>query len=539
MNNTPINIKSLHINAAKALGEKNYDKGKILLEKILLINPNIFEVNFNLAMINLQLDNLDSSIKYFEKAKELNPNISRVYFNLGLVFEKKRKENLAIINYQKAIELDPNNFFAFYNLGSLYKDIYKMKKGEEYLKKSLDLKPDFTNAFINLFDLYDRSNQLKKYEELLEKAKKALNEKELIGFYSGMHQYKKKNYKNAIEILENISLKENNSVQNIFKYGILAKSYDHIKEYDKAFYFFKKNNNLVGNHYGKKINEKNFISYVNQRIEFFKDLKISRWKNYSIKNDHKDPIFLIGFPRSGTTLLDTILRTNNSVEVIEEKPILKNFLIKLEKKTKNDFNQLDNLEEEYITEMQNFYFQERKKYLQNKNTKFVIDKLPLNIIHIGEIIRFFPNAKFVFALRHPYDSVLSCFMQQFSLNPAMKNFLDIQSSSILYDLVMKLWKIYKKNFLINFHIIKYEEVVKNFEKTTKDAFNYLGLDWTDSTKNFHLTAQNRIDISTPSYNQVTSPLYLKSISRWKNYEKHFKETKKYLDKWVNEFDYKI
>ena len=63
--------------------------------------------------------------------------------------------------------------------------------------------------------------------------------------------------------------------------------------------------------------------------------------------------------------------------------------------------------------------------------------------------------------------------------------------------------------------------------------------WTDSTKNFHLTAQNRIDISTPSYNQVTSPLYLKSISRWKNYEKHFKETKKYLDKWVNEFDYKI
>ena len=116
MNNIPINIKSLHINANKALKEKNYSQGKILLEKILLINPNIFEVNFNLAMVSLQLDDLDTSIKYFEKAKKLNPDASRVYFNLGLVFDKKKEINLAIINYQKVIELDPNNSYAFFNL---------------------------------------------------------------------------------------------------------------------------------------------------------------------------------------------------------------------------------------------------------------------------------------------------------------------------------------------------------------------------------------------------------------------------------------
>ena len=84
MNNTPINIKSLHINAMKALEEKNYTQGKILLEKILSINPNIFEINFNLAMINFEINDVDASIKYFEKAKKLNPDVSRVYFNLGL-----------------------------------------------------------------------------------------------------------------------------------------------------------------------------------------------------------------------------------------------------------------------------------------------------------------------------------------------------------------------------------------------------------------------------------------------------------------------
>ena len=104
---------------------------------------------------------------------------------------------------------------------------------------------------------------------------------------------------------------------------------------------------------------------------------------------------------------------------------------------------------------------------------------------------------------------------------------------------MKLWTIYREAFSINFHIIKYEDVVSNFEKTTKEVFKYLGLDWSDETEHFYLTAKNRIDISTPSYNQVTSPLYLKSISRWKNYEKHFKDAKEYLDKWVNQFEYKI
>ena len=130
-------------------------------------------------------------------------------------------------------------------------------------------------------------------------------------------------------------------------------------------------------------------------------------------------------------------------------------------------------------------------------------------------------------------------MQQFDLNPAMKNFLSLENSAILYDLVMRLWSIYKKIFKINLHIIKYEDVVIDFEKTTKEIFKYLDLDWSDDTKNFYLTAKNRIDISTPSYNQVTSPLYLKSLNRWKNYEKQFKDIKKYLDKWVKEFNYKI
>ena len=539
MNKTPFNTNSLFLKFSKAIKEKKYLEAKNLLEKILSINPNIFEANHNLAILSLQIGDIDNSILYFEKSKKLNPNFSQVYFNLALAYDKKGEVDQAIINFKKVAELDSKNSLALYNIGHLYVKKMEIDNAENYLQKSLELNPNFILAYHELFGLFDRSNQLEKYKDLLYKIKKSINDKSIVNFYLALYEYRKKNYQVTIEILKNLDLEEKYFHQIITKHGILAKSYDKIKKFDEAYYQYKTNNDLANKYYGKGIEEKNFLKYVNSRVDFFKDFNLNNWSILKERSKFSDPIFLIGFPRSGTTLLDTILRTNKSVEVIEEKPILKKFLINIEKKTNNDLSQLGNLDQEYIKKMQNFYFDERKKYQQNKNPKIVIDKMPLNIIHIGEILRFFPNAKFIFALRNPYDCVLSCFMQQFQLNPAMKNFLSINSSAKLYDLVMQLWTIYRKIFSINCHFVKYEDTVLNFEKTTKDIYEFLDIVWSEETKNFYKIGKDRLDISTPSYDQVTSPLYSKSVNRWKNYEKEFVGVKKLLDRWTNEFDYKI
>jgi len=538
MNNITLDVKSLLLNATQCLRENKFLEGKKILEQIQSINSNILEVNYNLAILNLRLGNLDEAIIFFTKAKKINPKSTEIYLNLGIAYDRKKEKKLAIQNFKKVIELEPNNAMAYCNLGTVYKDILNTSRAEENLKKSLNLNPNLILAFNNLFDLYDKSNQSEKFSDLLSKAKKDLDDKELVGFFSGVHQYKKKNYQETIEILESSNL-ENYVTHNINKASMLAKSYDQVEKFDQALKYFKKNNELVNINYGKNIDENFYTKYVDMRINFFENFELHDWKQYSVNDVLDDPIFLIGFPRSGTTLLDSIFRTHKNVEVIEEKPIVKNFLIQLEKKTKNKLNNIKNLSNDEIKEMRNFYFNERDQYIKNKNAKIIIDKMPLNVVHVGEILRFFPNSKFVFALRHPYDSVLSCFMQQFELNPAMKNFLSIKRSAYLYDLVMKLWKTYLEIFPINFHYIKYEDVVTDFEKTTKKIFKFLNLDWSNKAKDFYKTAKDRIDISTPSYNQVTSPLYLKSMNRWKNYEENFKDVKNNLQKWIHEFEYKI
>ena len=141
------------------------------------------------------------------------------------------------------------------------------------------------------------------------------------------------------------------------------------------------------------------------------------------------PVFLIGFPRSGTTLLDTILRTHNLIDVIEEKPIVDKLLKEIEKNTGSSFSNLEKIEELEIKNLKDLYNKERQNYVKFDKDKIYIDKFPLNIVYLAEINKIFPNARYILAVRNPRDSVLSCFMQSFTPNDAMSNMFNINERS--------------------------------------------------------------------------------------------------------------
>ena len=156
---------------------------------------------------------------------------------------------------------------------------------------------------------------------------------------------------------------------------------------------------------------------------------------------------------------------------------------------------------------------------------------------MGEIIRIFPNAKFIVSLRHPCDCVLSCFMQDFELNDAMANFLNLDDAAHLYDAVMNLWTQYTSIFSINYHEVKYENLVKNFEPTVRSILNFLELSWNTSILEYSETAKKRENIATPSYAQVIKPIYSYAIGRWKRYRKQTTNIYPILEGWIKKFNY--
>ena len=564
-----MDLKEKLKDAYKEIRTENFVKAENIYKDILKKSSNNFEANLNLGTLYARQSKFHEAVKYLEVAISQNSKVPQIYNNLGLIYTHLDKNEKAIEvfnkviklnsassvtychlgiaytnlskvieaeeSYKKSLELDPKNVLSLYNYGTLFKRLNDPKNAEKYLTKAISISPNNFPPYNNLMEVYDKSNQNEKLKKLIDDAKSKFKNNTSINLFDAKLLFKLREYEKVIELLEKISFDGKEKYKEHNRTELIAKSYDHISNYKKAFEYFKITNE-VNYDLNKDIVDKNkYIEVIEKRIKFFDKEKSIDWPVLSEINKNSDPTFLIGFPRSGTTLLDTILRSHPLIDVLEEKPIVDKFVELLNIKIKSDFK---NLKDHKIDkEMRDFYFREKSNYSSKKNCKIVIDKMPLNTVYVGEIVRFFPNAKFIFAIRHPSDCVLSCFMQNFLLNNAMTNFLNLEDSAKLYNQVMILWELYNNKLKINFHMIRYEDLIENFETEVKKLLNYLGVDWSNKVTEFYKTSKKRGMLNTPSYNQVSQPLYTKSIGRWKNYQDQFQDISPILDKWIKKFSY--
>ena len=553
----------------KKIGD--YKKATESFKTSLSIKPNFPEACNNLALSLKEEMKVDDAINYLNKAIEFKPNYSEAFYNLGNTLTVKGDFRKAINAFKKAIELKPDYFDALNNLGAtynLYKDYSNALKSiskalkirpniadaynnlgtaelnleneSEAIKsynKAIKIDPKFVLAYSNLCGLYERSNQLKKLKETLNKAEnQGLSGNEEIKFRRGQLNSRNKDYKNSTLYLEEVDDTKISNKMKIDKYELLGKDYDKIKHYKKAFNCFKKSNSLVSLSVESQLyNPKNYQNEVSQLIISYSKIKKLEWEN-KIENKIISPVFLIGFPRSGTTLLDNILSSHPNISTLEEKP-----MIAMVKKSLNKLASYENLKKLNLHDLQNLqeiYLDELTKYLPNKllHGKVFIDKLPLSIIDVSLILRIFPKAKFILAIRHPLDCILSCFMQTFNLNDAMANFLNLKNTAELYNKSMKLFDIYESIFKLDLHLIKYENLIFSLKDETTKLLKFLDLNWEKEIDNYRSNALDK-KINTPSYNQVTEKIYTRASGRWKNYKNEMHDIMPIMQFWIEKWGY--
>ena len=149
----------------------------------------------------------------------------------------------------------------------------------------------------------------------------------------------------------------------------------------------------------------------------------------------------------------------------------------------------------------------------------------------------YPNAKFILALRHPFDTILSCWMQNFKLNDAMANMVDLERIVDFYSVAMETFKICRAKYNLNVHEIRYEDLIEDLNGETSALLKFLDLGWEAQMENYQETARQRRRINTPSYSQVVQPIYKDAKYRWLNYEKHLRQYITQVEPWINEFGY--
>jgi len=515
-----------------------FDEAIASHEKALQIKPSLVEAHNNRGAALKHQGRLDEAIASFRKALEIAPRFAESYSNLGAALKDQGRLTEAISNFSMALQINPLFTEAHNGLGIALQEQGRPFEAITSFSRAFQIKPDYVEAHSNLCGLYEKQNNLEEFEKAVKKA--ALNcgegNSEII-FRLAQLASRKNQIKDAMDHLDKVQVEKSQLSSNVAYFSLRGKICDKLGRFEEAFSAFGKQNELTrASAEAKKIDAERYLNSVQSRKKsWITDVK-PNWAKPVTGMDQISPIFLIGFPRSGTTLLDTILRSHPEISVIEEKPMVKVMGRAFGKKqTVQNLNELSAAD---VRSLRNTYFEELTMHLgQDDDGKLLVDKFPLNIAHVGLIHRVFPDAKFILALRHPCDCVLSCFMQTFKLNEAMVNFLGLEQSARCYAEVMELWSAYRHKLDIDVHVVKYEDLVQDLEGTCKPLIAFLGLAWADNLHNYQKTALERGRIHTPSYNQVVQPLYKRASGRWTNYRKQMEPVLPVLQPWIEAFDY--
>ena len=473
--------------------------------------PYLFNIH---GLILTEQKKINKAIEIYKKGLKIDPNYSVIHNNLGSLYDIQGHFTEAENHFKTSIKLDDKAFEPLNNLGILYSKNNNYKDSISCYKKAISINKNFFQAHYNLGVSY---SSIGMFDEAKLSYKKAITlNPNLYSAHRSLSQIiKYKNDYNNLKDLNKIYKSQNITTPGKSEIGFaLGKAYEDTKNYDRSFYFY----NIANVERRKNIN----FSYIGEKKNF-DNLKFNFNKNIyknnrEVINPDKTPIFIVGMPRSGTTLVEQIISSHPKVFAGDELDFLPNLISvnfdNLNKINLNDYKKIDIISKEYI----------KKLKIISNNSERVTDKLPINFKLIGLIKYMFPNAKIIHCTRNSKDNCFSIFKNYF-VNPKLNFAYNLEELCDFYNIyndLMNYWKKTIPNFIID---IKYEELINNPDLKIKNLIDSCDLNWSDKCLDYY---ENKRPIKTSSILQARKKMYTSSINSWRNYKKYLEKTFKKL-----------
>ena len=452
---------------------------------------------FNLLSIAYQKNGkIEKSIDVMREALSLNPDHPNFLNNIGTCFYKLHKYSEAEKYFKKGLEIDKRHLHILNNLGNLKRETFKIEQSINFYKKVLDIQKDAVPTLFNLVGIYRITNQ-KEESKLYCKKIIELNKKltDADRQYSLVHKYSE-NDPHLNEMIKKINDDDLNNIEKIHLYYGVHKAYEDLKDYENAFKFLKKGNELLKQEtkYNFSKDEKRINNYIN----LYKKIK-----HIKISETHRDLIFIVGMPRSGSSLIEQILTSHKKVFGGGEIPYIQEITNKIIDEEKIDVSLLDHYKNEYLTLVSE---------LDNSLSVFT-DKELLNFYNVGLILTLFPSAKIINCTRNPVDNCWSIYKNFFPIKTKFVNdFKDIAKFYRLYLNTMKFWQ---KEFPKNIFNLNYETLIENPKDQIEKILNFCDLEWDENVMSHH---KNSRIIRTLSFDQANKPISKKVSNTIKNYK---------------------
>ena len=512
-----------HARALYLLGLVRERQGRIeeainCYQRALEIQPDFTAARINLGDAMQAAGHLPQAIAAYREVLRIGPPSAVVYNNLGTVMIKLGKQEEAVGCFRQALRLQPGHAVALSNLGAVFMERGDLESAGDCFSRITETADTNLDVLCKLAEFYEMTNLLDEAEQWTSHVlKRSPNHAAALRLKATVLRRQGK-VDEALGVLTKAVVPVYNPKVAQKIHFELGRLYDRQKMSAEAFHHFSSGNEVLAGIAGTRgVNGLNYRLMVERLANRFTADWTADWSRPEGETSTEAPLFLVGFPRSGTTLLDQILDGHPHLRVVEEQSLVTPVVRAVMEFPGGYPDALASFTAEDIRRLRQRYLENLAGSVKAGPGILPIDKLPLNIVHTGLIKRLFPRARFILSIRHPYDVCLSNFMQNFNPNDAMANFFTLQDTAELYELVMGLWRQYVELFDIAYHQVSYESLVDDLESTVGEMVGFLDVEPCDSMLDYTSHAGTRGRINTPSYQQVTEPIYHRARYRWKRY----------------------
>ncbi|MFN4258996.1 MAG: tetratricopeptide repeat-containing sulfotransferase family protein [Gemmataceae bacterium] len=532
----------------------NLDQADVLYQRILQENPQAAEVLHLRGLVAYQCGQPDKAIPHILAAVYLDTNNAAYHNSLGCCYQVLDRLQEAVACFRRALALQPELAEAMSNLGNALNNMGAAVEAEQHCRRALELRPDFPEAFNNLGGALARQGRVVEAAEIFRQALRLnpqfvsaqLNLGHVLqeqGLFTEARQAYEEVLRlephhaqamSSLSLIKRYSLKDQEEIARMeaslrvpnlsvkdrsHLHYALGKAADDAGQYDKAFWHFQQAKQVPHIPFDRR----GCMQRIRSLISLFTP---ERLQAGPFGSTEASPIFIVGMPRSGTTLVEQILASHPEVhgngELTDIQELVDALPSKLEGKTPYPECVADLLPEDVVKEMAETYLSKRRA--QGGNARYFTDKMPTNFLHLGIIAWLFPNARIIHCQRHPLDVCLSCFSTNFSVPPPYV--YDLEDQGFFYQRYEELMRHWRHHLPMRILDVSYETLIQHPEPTIRRLLEFCDLSWNDRCLRFHET--NR-PIQTSSCWQVRQPIYHSSVGRWKHYARHLAPLIQILD----------
>ena len=493
----------------------------------------------------MQQDRQKEALADLALAVEIAPTDLLVRNAYGILLGKLERWTTAFEILQESVNLAPDFPIAQFSLGWAFETTGDLDAARDCYEAAARLDPNFVQAQVHLANLAHRRSDWAGASALASRAlalepenHAALTTLAIVAIAQGQLE-------TAESILESLFRRPAEPLDAAMAVRVMGDLRHAQGRYDQAFQAYTESNRQKYEIYAARyeLSGRTSADYCRWLSSYFEVADQRLWSarrdQSGLRDDNADGaighVFLVGFPRSGTTLLENVLASHSGISTLEEKNTLGDLT---ENYLTDDAGRerLALLSPTEIEEGRSAYWERVRSHGAKVSGKVFVDKYPLSSLKLPLIAKHFPHARVLFAIRDPRDVVLSCYRRNFGMNANMFEFLSLDRAAQFYDEAMKTCAVYRRNLGLEWRQVHNEGLIEDFESEGRAICAFMGLEWEAQMIDFAEHAKSRT-IRTPSSVQVVKGINREGVGQWRHYETEMASTMPFLGRWIQQFGY--